>query len=111
MIYMRARSDMNHSTCPIWKPYQLVRNVLAASVDPQTGEVLDQPTAVLIYDSRNSVFAPGGNVDYLFREVQGALEGSASLKRATWQSIAAALNEQGSYEDLLLWLDEGYGIQ
>ena len=104
------RSDMDHSTCPIWKPYQLVRNVLAASVGPQTGEVLDQPTAVLIYDSRNPAFAPGGKADYLFREVQEALEGSASLKRATWQSIVATLNEQGGYEGLLNWLVEKYGI-
>jgi len=78
---------------------------------PQTGGVFDQATAVLIYDSRNPAFAPGGKVDYLFREVQGALEGSASLKRATWQSTVAALNEQGGYEGLLNWLVEKYGIQ
>jgi len=34
-----------------------------------------------------------------------------ALKRATWQSIVAALNEQGGYEVLLNWLFEKYGIQ
>jgi len=90
---------------------QLVRNILAASVDPQTGEASSKPTAVLIYDSRNPAFAPGGKADYLFREVQGALEGPASLKRATWQSTVAALDEQGGYEGVLNWLVEKYGIQ
>ena len=58
-----------------------------------------------------SNFAPGGKADYLFSEAQGALEGSASLRRATWQSIVATLNEQGGYEGLLNWLVEKYGIQ
>lgn len=105
------RSGVDRSPCPIWKPYQLVRNLLAASVGPQTGEILDQPAAVLIYDSRNPAFAPGGKVDSLFREVQGALEGSVSLRRATWQSIVATLNERGGYAGLLNWLVEKYGIQ
>lgn len=72
---------------------------------------MDQPTAVLIYDSRNPAFAPGGKIDSLFREVLGALEGSASLKRATWQSIVARLNERGGYAGLINWMVEKYGIQ
>jgi len=88
-----------------------VRNVLATSVGPQTGEILDQPTAVLIYDSRNPAFALGGKVDYLFREIQGALEGATSLKRATWQSISKSLDKKGGYNDLLAWLGEKYGIK
>ena len=105
------RADKDHTTCPIWKPYQLVRNVLAASIDPNTGEVWGQPTAVLIYDARNPVFAPGGKADELFREVNEALDGPASLKRTTWQSIAAVLLEHEGYDRLLTWLDDKYGIR
>ena len=47
------RADEDYSTCPIWKPYQLVRNVLAAAVDPSRDEVWGQSVTVLVYDANN----------------------------------------------------------
>ena len=104
-------ADKDHTPCPIWRTYQLVRNVLAASIDPNTREVWGNQTAVLVYDTRNPVFAQGGKADELFREVNEALDGPASLKRTTWQSIAAELLEHGGYDRLLTWLDDKYGIR
>jgi hypothetical protein len=104
------RADLDHVPCPIWKPYQLVRTVLAAAVDPERGQIWGQPVAILVYDANNPAFAPGGKVDEQFRAVQAALRGPAALKRTTWQAIAGALLQRGRYDDLLVWLDEKYGI-
>jgi hypothetical protein len=103
-------ADQDHFPCPIWKPYQLVRNLLAAAVDLERGQIGGQPVAVLVYDANNPAFAPGGKVDEQFRTVQAALQGPAVLKRTTWQAIAKVLSVKGGYEDLLAWLEEKYGI-
>jgi len=65
---------------------------------------------VLVYDANNPAFALGGKVDEQFQAVQAALQGSANLKRTTWQAIAGVLLERGGYEDLIAWSDEKYGI-
>jgi hypothetical protein len=106
----RWRADLDHFPCPIWKPYQLVRNVLAAAMDPETGQIWGQPVAVLVYDASNPTLASGGKMDDQFQVVQAALQGPATLKRTTWQVIAGVLRERGGYEDLIAWLDEKYGI-
>ncbi len=103
------QKEVEYSPCPIWKPYQLIRNILAAAIN-STQQVWGQPMAILIYDARNPVFTVEGKVDELFKRVQRALDGPVSLKRTTWQSIAGALSEHGGYDDLLTWLDEKYGI-
>jgi hypothetical protein len=103
-------AGQDHFPCPIWKPYQLVRNLLAAAVDPDRGQVWGEPVAVLVYDANNPAFAPGGKVDEQFRVVGAALQGPATLKRTTWQAMAKVLSEKGGYEDLLAWLEEKYGI-
>jgi len=105
------RADVDYKPCPIWKPFQLIRNVLAAAIDPSGKKVWGQPTAVLVYDARNPAFAPGGKIYEQFQRVQAALCGPANFKRTTWQAIAGALTEQGGYNDLLAWLDKKYGIK
>jgi len=106
----RWQADIDHVPCPIWKPYQLVRNVLAAAIDPERGQVWGQPVTVLVYDANNPAFASGGKVDEHFQVAQTALQEPATLKRTTWQAIAGVLLERGGYEDLTAWLDEKYGI-
>ncbi len=103
------QKEVEYSPCPIWKPYQLIRNILAAAINSDK-QVRGRPIAILIYDARNPVFTVGGKVDELFKSVQRALDGPVSLKRTTWQSIANALSEHGGYDDLLTWLDKKYGI-
>ncbi len=106
----RWPADRDHVPCPIRKPYQLVRNVLAAAVDPERGQIWGQPVAVLVYDANNPASAPGGKVDEGFRTVQAALQGPAVLKRITWQAIARVLSEKSGYDDLLEWLEDKYEI-
>jgi hypothetical protein len=103
-------ADQDHFPCPIWRPYQLVRNLLAATVDPERGWIWGQPTAILVYDANNPAFAPGGKVDEAFRTVQAALQGPVVLRRTKWQATAKVLSVKGGYEDLLEWLEEKYGI-
>lgn len=97
-------------TCPIRKPYQLVRNVLAAAVHPQARQVSGQPVTVLIYDANNPACAPGSEIDRQYRAVETALQGPAILKRTTWQAIVGVLAERGGYSELVAWLEEKYGI-
>lgn len=103
------KKEDEYAPCPIWKPYQLVRNVLAAAIS-SSKQVWGQPIAVLLYDARNPVFTGGGEADELFKGVQRALDGLVALKRTTWQAIASVLLKHGGYDDLLTWLDEKYGI-
>ena len=87
-----------------------MRNVLAAAVDPERGQIKGQPVAILVFDANNPALASGGKVDEQFQAVQAALQELATLKRTTWQAIAGMLLERGGYEDLTAWLDEKYGI-
>jgi len=106
----RWRADEDYVPCPLQEPYQLVRNVLAAAVEPATRQVWGQPVAVLLYDARNPMFHPGGRVEVQFQAVRSALQGPAAFRRATWQALAQVLAKQGRYEDLLAWLREKYGL-
>jgi hypothetical protein len=101
----------SYPTCPTWKSYQLVRNVLAAAVNPATEEVWGRPVAILVHDANNPECRPGGEIDKQFCEVQEALAEPTVLRRATWQAIAGSLAEQGGYGKLVTWLDEKYGIR
>ena len=96
------------SPCPIRRPYQLVRTLLAAAIDEQ-GQVYGRPTALLVYDANNPFFAEGREAR-LFHEVQAAITPPTVLKRVSWQTIARALEAQGRYGDLLGYLEDKYGI-
>lgn len=50
-----------HDPCPLRKPYQLVRNVLAAVVRSDSKIKMENGHALLLYDERNPAFKPGGD--------------------------------------------------
>lgn len=100
----------SYPTCPMWKSYQLVRNVLAAAVDPATGKILGRPVAILVYDANNPESWPGGRIDEQFCAIQASLREPTALRRTTWQAIAGVLAERGGYGELVAWLEEKYGI-
>jgi len=104
-------ADQDHRPCPIRRPYQLVRNVLAAAIDPTTGDIQPGWVAILLCDANNPATTPGGKIDEQYRAVQAKLQEAAGLKRATWQALAGVLKERGRYDDLLAWLFEKYGIK
>jgi hypothetical protein len=69
-----------------------------------------QPVIALVYDVNNPACTPGGKIDEQYRTVKGALCRPATPKRATWQAIPGVLAARGGYEELLVWLEEKYGI-
>lgn len=100
-------------SCPLKEPYQIARNVLAASLDPETGELGGEGIALLLYDSNNPRFSSGGKADKIFFEFRNHLNDPSLLKKASWQSFAKLIEEQGNrpeYSELLVYLSSKYGI-
>ena len=93
--------------CPLWSPYQLVRNILAACVENGTVDVA-RGHALVVYDARNPVFQPhaGGTFEKLREEV---IEPSV-LRRCSWQSIIAAMADYKDLKWLVQGLEEKYGM-
>jgi len=54
------KNDEEITPCPLFRDYQLVRNLLAIGVQPDGSVSLEKGHAVLIYDQRNPAFQEGG---------------------------------------------------
>jgi hypothetical protein len=80
-------SDCDHTPCPLHETYQLVRNVLAVSVDHTGVPSGGNGHAVLIYDERNPVFVSGGAGFAAYAKTRGALREKSTLRKCSWQSI------------------------
>jgi hypothetical protein len=99
--------QQDHSPCPLAVPYQLVRNVLAASVD--RGHVrAGRGHALLVYDGRNPAFQPrdGGT----FETLREQLRDPSILRRCTWQSILSVMAGYDNLQWLLCELGRKYGL-
>lgn len=103
-------SDRDYNPCPIRDNYQLVRNILAASIK---NRVVDQRAiAVMVFDERNPEYVPGkgGVVDKSFTDVRKALRLPWMLQRVPWQSIVKELKRDPSLEWLIAGLNEKFGL-
>ncbi|RJX22782.1 MAG: hypothetical protein C4575_00615 [Desulforudis sp.] len=96
--------------CPLYKSYQLARNVMAAVVDPVAERVDSQGTALLLYDARNPCFKAAQGTPDILRSTQELLRDPSLLCSASWQSLAGLLGSTGRYEELLIFLKDKYGI-
>lgn len=99
--------------CPLKEPYQIARNVMAAALDPDTGEFDGNGIALLLYDGNNPRFGKGGKADRIFSEFRSRLNNPSILRKASWQSFARSIKEQGKrpeYSQLLGYLSDKYGI-
>jgi hypothetical protein len=103
-------ADQDHSPCPLNKPYQLVRNILAARVCD--GDPIDTAMAhaLLLYDARNPAFQPGGKGIEAYNTAKNALMEPNALRRCSWQRLISHLREDKD----LLWLTQAladkYGL-
>lgn len=88
--------------CPLFKNYQLVRNILAACVRPDGKVSPESGHALLIYDERNPAFQAGGGGFVAFAETRQALKDVSLLKKCSWQHIVKYLKEKA----ILPWLTE-----
>ena len=99
--------DRDHTPCPLAKPYQLVRNVLAAVV--AEGKVrAGRGHALLVYDDRNPAFQPRENGP--FEELRAQLRDTTMLRRCSWQAILTAMDRYDDLHWLILALDCKYGL-
>jgi len=101
------KNDCDYNPCPLHKNYQLVRNVLAAGVQPDGSVSLDKGHAVLIYDQRNPAFQAGGNGLLAYMETRKALQEPRMLRKCSWQRIVQHMRE--TY--VLPWLTENLALK
>jgi hypothetical protein len=101
------RDDTDHAPCPLYKNYQLVRNLLAActrsdgSSSPKRGHVL------VIYDKRNPAFQDGGHGFSAFEATRAGLKIPGLLRKCSWQRITGHLRTKAD----LSWLTEQLAVK
>ena len=100
-------ADRDQTPCPLAKPYQLVRNVLAASV--VEGKVRrGSGHAVLVYDDRNPAFQPRDHGP--FEKLRAQLRDATVLRRCSWQAILTAMDRHDDLQWLVRAVDHKYGL-
>jgi hypothetical protein len=102
--------DSDFTACPLSRSYQLVRNLLAATVNADGSLELQCAHVLVIYDNRNPAFAPDGVAQAQWTSTIGALRFPHMLRKVSWQNLADHLAAVAD----LRWLVEGlrskYGI-
>jgi hypothetical protein len=101
--------DVDHSPCPLASTYQLVRNVLAATVRQDRVETASGH-ALIIYDERNPAFRPGGDARSAYDAVCAALRHPGLLCTVSWQRIIDQLSAASDLRWLLDGLEAKYGL-
>ena len=101
--------DIDHSPCPLAWTYQLVRNVLAATVRKDRVETASGH-ALIIYDERNPAFWPGGDARSAYDAVCKALRHPCLLRTVSWQRVIDQLSAAGDLRWLVDGLEAKYGL-
>jgi hypothetical protein len=101
--------DIDHSPCPLARTYQLVRNVLAATVRQDRVETASGH-ALIIYDERNPAFWPGGDARSAYDAVCEALRHPGQLRTVSWQRVIDQLSPAGDLRWLVDGLEAKYGL-
>ena len=83
-------AHQDHVPCPLNLTYQLVRNVLAATRDPSSPQV---GHAVLLYDSRNPAFRPGGLGAKAYEDTRKHLRDDRMLRKCSWQAVLTHMRD------------------
>lgn len=104
------RNDTDLKPCPLYKNYQLVRNILAACVRSDGSMSHEDGHAVLIYDERNPAFQTGGYGFTAFEETQQALKVPSLLKKCSWQRIVMLIRSKATLSWLIEQLRLKYGL-
>jgi hypothetical protein len=101
------QSDGDLSPCPLWKNYQLVRNILAVGVKPDGSVSLQDGHVVLVYDERNPAFQNGGVGLNAYVETKAALQEPTMLRKCSWQRIIQHVRKKS----VLPWLTENLALK
>lgn len=103
-------NDEDLAPCPLYRNYQLVRNLLAIGVQPDGSVSLDKGHAVLIYDQRNPAFQDHSKGYQAYQETRSALKNPAMLRKASWQSITELMRRNAILPWLTDELEKKYGL-
>jgi hypothetical protein len=103
-------NDADHKPCPLFKNYQLVRNLLAISVQPEMSVSLENGHVLLIYDERNPAFNIGGKGLKAFNETKKALKNPTMLRKCSWQRIVKHIRNKSILPWLVEHLNLKYGL-
>ena len=101
------KTDSDFNPCPLYKNYQLVRNILAAGVKPSGNVSSSSGHVVLIYDERNPAFQTGGDGLLAVKETQDALQQREMIRKCSWQRIVQHLRTKG----ILPWLTDELALK
>ncbi|MDO9088130.1 MAG: hypothetical protein Q7U53_18125 [Anaerolineaceae bacterium] len=104
------KNDEDLSPCPLYRNYQLVRNLIAIGVQPDGSVSLDNGHAVLIYDQRNPAFQEHGKGYQAYQETRSALKNPVMLRKVSWQSITELLRRNAILPWLTDELEKKYGL-
>jgi hypothetical protein len=95
--------------CPLKATYQLVRNLLAATIRTD-GSVDPNGRVVLIYDECNPTFQAGGIGDISWQQVKTALKKPAMLQKCSWQQLVPTLCGDSELVWLRKEIQDKYGF-
>lgn len=103
-------AESDYDPCPLYRTYQLIRNLLAACIRPADGVPTTDPErghVVLIVDERNPEFKNGGQGHKAVRVAWAGLRDPTRLRVCTWQEILVAMRK----DPRLDWLTEGLRLK
>ena len=101
------QSDSDLFPCPLNKNYQLVRNILATSINADGAVSIDDGHVILIYDERNPAFQKLGEGLAAYTETRAALRKPTMLRSCSWQRIVQHIRNKG----VLPWLTENLSFK
>ncbi len=103
--------DIDYSPCPLNSTYQLVRNILAACLKPDSEfPSEDNGHALLLYDERNPFFQAGGKGSIAYSLTKDALKNKRLLRKCSWQKIVSHLRSKKEFDWLTKEIKLKYGI-
>jgi hypothetical protein len=101
------KTDRDLNPCPLYKNYQLVRNILAAGVDSDGKVSVDNGHVVLLYDERNPSFQKQGDGLLAYNKTQAALRELTMIRKCSWQRIVQHLRSKR----ILHWLTDELALK
>ena len=105
------RNDIDSTPCPLNSTYQLVRNILAACVDPESGKCNENNGhALLLYDERNPSFQDGGKASNAYALTKAGLKNKRLLRKCSWQRIVKYLRGRQEFYWLTKEFEMKYGM-
>ena len=105
-------ADQDHMPCPLRDTYQLVRNILAACVDPEEPHEVapESGHCVLLYDANNPMFWEGGKAMKAWQDTKDGLKYPALLQKCSWQELMPCIRKDPDLKWLSDALGEKYGL-